>query len=456
MKKSGYEMDMCTGSLWKKILVFSVPLMFSNVLQILFNMADVAVVGKFAGPKSLGAVGSTSILIALTTGIMLGMSSGVNAIAALHIGANEEEKVRKTVHTSILICFFLGVMILIAGLLGSRSVLLLMNTKDELIEGAVLYLKIYLLGSPALALYNYGNAILSAVGDTRRPLMYLCIAGVINVILNLFFVIVLRMDVLGVALASIISQYISAFLVLRCLMRRREAYGLRISQIRLNREIAMRVLHIGVPSAVQYSLFMVANLFVQTAVNSFDHVVVEGNAAALNADNLVYEMMAAFYTACTSFIAQNYGAGQKKRILQTYGITTLYAFSLAAVLGGLLVLFRVSFLSLFTSDSQVIQYGGIRMVIMGLSYSVSAFMDNAVSAARGIGKSVIPTILVISGTLVFRLVWIYTIFAWFHTLESLYLLYIFAWIFTALVENLYLFFQFRKIQFIKNQQIGWQ
>lgn len=441
-----HEMDMTTGSLWKKIFVFSIPLMFSNLLQVFFNMADVAVIGRFVGAIALGAVGSTTIIVTLTTGILLGMASGVNAVTALFVGSRDSERVRETVHTAILICLAAGILLLLSGLFFTRPLLTLMNTKPELIDGAALYLTVYLCGSPALAIYNYGNAILSAIGDTKRPLTYLSIAGVINVILNLIFVLVFHLGVLGVALASIISQYISAFLVLKFLLQCKQDYGLRIREISFDRAIAGQILKISVPSAVQYSLFAVANLCIQTAVNSFDHVIVEGNSAASNADTLVYNMMAAFYTACTSFIAQNLGAGKKKRIWHSYLITTLYSFLVGLILGLCIFILQKPFLSLFTSDPDVMKYARVRISIMGLCYCVSAFMDNATAAARGLGKSIEPTMIVILGSVVFRVIWIYTVFAYFHTLQSLYLVYVSAWILTAICGNLFFIYHYRKLQ----------
>ena len=438
-------MDMCHGPLGKNLLFFSIPLMFSNVLQVLFNLSDVAVVGHFAGSIALGCVGSTTILVTLTTGLLLGMSGGVNAVTARYLGARDHTRVEKAVHSSLILCLIVGFILLLAGFTLTRPVLSLLGTKNELIDGAVLYLTIYLCGSPALAMYNYGNAILSAVGDTKRPLIYLAISGIINIILNLVFVIVFHLDVAGVALASIISQYISAGLILRHLLHCKGEYRLNLKLIRLDRHITVQVLRIGIPSAIQYSLFAIANLFVQSAVNTFDHVVVEGNSAAVNADSIVFDMMSAFYTASTSFIAQNYGAGNKKRILKVYGITTLYSFSLGLVLGVLLVIFRMPFLSLFTTDKDVLYYGSVRLMIMGLSYSISAFMDNATAAARGIGKSIAPTVIVISGSVILRITWIYTIFAYFKTLPSLYLLYACSWFVTALAGNLYFFHSYRKL-----------
>ncbi len=432
-----YEMDLCTGSLWTKILFFSVPLMFTNMLQVVFNMSDVAVVGKFAGSLSLGSVGSTSILVTMFTGMLIGMASGVNALTALYIGAKNDHSLKETVHTSCIICLISGLLILLFGFTFARRILTMMNTKPELIDGAVRYLRIYVFGMPALALFNFGNAVLSAAGDTKRPLYYLSFAGVINVILNLFFVIVCKLDVAGVALASIIAQYISAILVIALLLRSQGNYSLRISELKLSPDKAEKILKISIPSAFQNMLFAIANLFVQAGVNSFDHVVVEGNSAATNSDPIVYDMMAAIYTGCTSFMAQNRGAGKKDRVLKSYGICLFYSTLVGIVLGVSFYLFRTEFLSLFTNDAEVVAAGTTRLSIMALSYAISPLMDCTLAASRGLGKTFVPTILVILGSVVFRLLWIFTIFAYFHTIQSLYLLYAFSWGITGIIELLY-------------------
>lgn len=442
MKKT-YEMDLCTGSLWKKIFVYSVPLMFTNILQVLFNMSDIAVVGKFSGPIALGAVGSTSTLITLFTGLLIGLSSGVNALTALYIGSRSKKDLRETVHTALLLCLAAGILISLLGILFSRSILTAIHTKEELLEDALLYLRIYLLGMPALGLYNFGNAVLSAAGDTKRPLYYLLFSGILNVLLNLLFVILFHLDVLGVALASILSQYLSAVLILRVLLKSDADFALSLQELRIIPDKLVRIFKIGLPSALQYAIFAIANLFVQTGVNSFDHVMVEGNSAAANADPLVYDMMAAFYTACASFLAQNYGAQKKDRIMKSYLICLLYSFFTGLLLGGGLYLLRYPFLAIFTNDTAVINAGIRRISIMALSYCISAFMDNTIAAARGLGKTFIPTILVILGSCAFRILWIYTIFAHFKTIPSLYLLYAFSWAITAVAEILYFLIAYR-------------
>ena len=427
--------DLTTGPLGKQILVFSIPLILSNLLQVLFNMADVAVVGRFAGSVALGAVGSTTILVSLFTGILIGLSGGVNVLVAHHFGAGDRKSLSDTVHSAALVSTAVGILLLAAGCGFAQMILEALHTKPELIGGAVRYFRIYCMGMPALAVYNFGNAVFSAVGNTRRPLCYLSIAGVVNVVLNLLFVIVCKLDVAGVAIASIISQYLSAVLVLAALFRRQESYGLR--DLRLHRTRTRAILAIGIPSGMQSGIFALANLFIQMGVNTFSATMVAGNSAATNADALVYDVMAAFYTACGSFIGQNYGAGKKDRIRRSFSISMGYSFGAGLVLGLLLLLLGRQFLGLFTTDPAVIEAGMHRLTIMSLSYCVSAFMDCTIAASRGLGKSAVPMVIVILGSCVFRILWVYTVFAWFRTIASLYLLYVFSWTITAAAEIAY-------------------
>lgn len=444
-KKTVSVGDLRGGNLAKQIFVFSLPLMASNVLQVLFNMADIAVVGQFAGSLSLAAVGSTSTAVTLFTGILIGIGGGINALIARYYGARNNTELRRTVHSSALICLICGILMMCFGLVGSRPLLELLNTKEELLDKATLYMQIYFCGMPALAVYNFGNAVYSAIGNTKKPLTYLMLSGVLNVVLNLFFVIVCKLDVAGVAIASITSQYLSAILIVAALLRSKEVYSLRLKELRLHRSNCREILSLGIPSGLQNGIFYVANLFIQAGVNTFDTVMVAGNSAAANADGLVYDVMAAFYTACSSFIGLNYGAGDLKRAKKSYLICLAYSFGVGAVLGISLVVFGPAFLSLFTSDAAVIEAGMKRLTIMGLSYCVSAFMDNAIAGCRGLGKSVVPMIIVISGSCVFRIVWVYTVFAYFGTIPSLYLLYIFSWTLTAIFENWYFIRCYRRI-----------
>ncbi len=429
--------DLTQGSLKSQILRFSLPLMLTNILQVLFNMSDIAVVGRFAGSAALGSVGSTTTLVALFTGVLIGVGSGVNVITAQYVGAKSRRDVEETVHTAALICLIVGLVILAFGAIFTRVLLELLNTKDELIDGAALYLRIYFLGMPALAIYNFGNGVLSAVGDTKKPLYFLALAGVINVLLNLFFVIVCKLDVAGVAIASIVSQYISAALIIISLMRSGEMHALRVRLLRITASKAKRLLQLGIPAGLQNAIFQIANLFIQTGVNSFDAVVVEGNSAAANADALVYDVMNAIYVACSSFMGQNYGAHKRDRVMKSYFISLAYSFGAGAILGLSLVFFGRSFLAIFTTEPEVIEAGMSRLTIMGLSYAISAFMDCSIAASRGLGRSLVPTIIVILGSCVFRVIWFYTVFAYFGTITSLYLLYAFSWSITAAAEIAY-------------------
>lgn len=429
--------DLTQGSLWKNIFIFSIPLILSNILQVLFNMSDIAVVGRFAGPLALGSVGSTTILVTMFTGFLIGLSGGINVLTALYLGAGKKQALSHTVHSSLIVSIASGLLLLLFGVCFAHPVLELLKTKEELIDGSVLYLRIYFLGMPALAIYNCGNAIFSAAGDTARPLRYLLIAGILNVIMNLFFVIICHMDVAGVGAASALSQYVSAGLILRDLFRINADYKLHLSKLHLDPSKTVDILKIGIPSGFQNAIFALANLFVQVGVNSFSATMVAGNSAATNADALIYDVMAAIYTACASFMSQNLGAGKRDRVLKSYLISLAYSFGIGMAMGLALVAFGTQFLSLFTADSDVIAAGLKRLTIMGFSYGVSAFMDCTIAASRALGKSFAPMLIVIMGSCVFRVIWVYTVFAYFKTIPSLYLLYVFSWTITAVAEIIY-------------------
>lgn len=442
------EQNLTEGSLGKKIFLFSLPLMLSNLLQVLFNMADIAVVGKFAGSNALGSVGSTSILVTLFTSFLIGVGGGINVLVALHIGAGNKKEAKETITTAYVLCLCMGILLLIVGISSARGILSLMNTKPELIDGAVLYLRIYFLGLPAVGVYNCGNAILSAAGDTKKPLYFLSIAGVVNVALNLLLVIVFHLDVAGVAIASIISQYISAILITYAITHGNNVYTISLRHQTLRslvfKDKLIAILKLGLPSGLQNMVFMFANLFVQVGVNSFSATMVAANSAAANADGPVYEVMAAFYVACSSFMGQNLGAKKKDRVLKSYFVSLSYSFFIGLILGLTILFMGPDFLLLFTSDPAVIELGMYRLKIMSVSYAFSAFMDCTIAASRGLGKTVVPTFIVIMGSCVFRVIWIYTIFAYFKTIPSLYLLYIFSWAITATAEIIYFQAIYRK------------
>lgn len=441
---------MVDGSLWKNMFLFSVPLMLSQLLQVLFNMADVAVVGKFSSAEALGSVGSTTILVSLFTGFLIGMGSAVNVRVAQHLGAQDKPRTRASIRTSFVICLSMGCIIMVLCLASARFILEMLGTKEDLIDGAELYFRIYALGMPALGVFNFGNGVLSAKGDTKRPLAYLMVAGILNVVFNLFFVIICNMAEDGVALASIITQYVSAVLILVHMGKQQDDCSFRLQNLKkgIDKSEQKRILGLGIPAGFQHSIFAIANLFIQGAVNTFDSVMVEGNSAAANADAIIYNVMAAFYTACSTFMGQNLGAAKHDRVLKSYFIGIVYSFLAGAVLGGALFLFGREFLSLFANDEAVIEAGLQRTGIMCFSYAFSAFMDCTIAACRGIGKSFAPTVIVIMGSCVFRVVWIYTVFAHFHTIPSLYLLYIFSWLITSVAEIICFAVNYRKLEAI--------
>ena len=438
------EMDMLNGKLAGKLILFAIPLAFSSILQQLFNSADVAVVGRFAGSNALAAVGSCVALVGIFVNLIVGLAVGPNAALANLIGQNKREKISGMLHTILTFGAVLGIVLMGVGMLTARTVLEASGTPESVMADALLYIRIYFLGIPALALYNFGNAVFSAAGDTGRPLRYLFLSGIVNVILNLFFVIVCKLDVVGVALASALSQCLSAFLIVMALFRSHEDFGLHLAKLRLSKDKAQAILRLGIPSGFQNAIFGIANLFVQLGVNSFSAVMVAGNSAAANADALIYDVMAAFYTACASFMGQNYGSGNKKRVRDSYFVSLAYSFGIGLAMGLLLVVFGKQFLSLFTNDPEVMAAGMKRLTIMGFSYGISAFMDCTIAASRALGKSLAPMVIVILGSCVFRIAWVYTVFAYFQTIPSLYLLYSCSWSLTAIAEILYFGHAYRR------------
>lgn len=436
--------NLLNGNLFKNIFLFSLPLVLTNILQVFFHIADVAIVGRFSGPNALGAVGSTATLVNLFTGFFIGVSSGINVCIAKYIGQGDKKRIGQSVHTSFLLMCIIGILLMGVGQLFARPLLELLGTKSELIDGSTLYLRYFFFAMPGIAIYNYGNAVFSSKGDTKKPLLVLCISGVINVILNLVFVICFNMGVEGVALSTFICQYISAGLLLFMLFKNDSYCALKIECMKINKSRTKEILRLSLPSGFQHSLFAIANLFIQSGVNSLDTVMVEGNSAAINADSLIFDVMAAFYVGCSTFIGQNHGANKKDRVLKTFYICLLYSFVISAVLGGLLMLFGRQFLSVFTTSEAVIDAGMKRIMLMGWAYCFSAFMDTATAASRGLGKTLVPTILVIGGVVIFRIVWVKTVFAYYKTYESLYLLYFFSYIITSIAELIYFAYAYKK------------
>ena len=420
-------MDMCSGSLLPKILLYSLPLMLSGILQLLFNAADIVVVGRFAGNDALAAVGSTSSLINLLVNVFMGLSVGTNVMVARFYGAGQKKELEEMVHTAILTSIVSGVILIFVGLALSRPALLLMDTPENVIDQSVLYIRIYFVGMPAMMLYNFGSAVLRAVGDTRRPLYFLVIAGVINVVLNLFFVISLSMGVAGVALATIISQAVSAILVLLCLMRSESDYRVELNKLRIVKDKMLKMIQIGLPAGMQGALFSVSNVLIQSSVNSFGSIAMAGNTAAQNLEGFVYTAMNALHQTCISFTGQNYGAKQYKRMGKILLICQGCVIVVGVLMGTGVYLAGGTLLKLYSPDPEVIQYGMLRLSYICTTYALCGMMDVMVGSLRGMGYSIMPMLVSLTGACLFRIVWIMTIFKAHHSLEILYVSYPISW-----------------------------
>lgn len=426
-----YEMDMCSGPILGKILIFSLPLMLSGILQLLFNAADVIVVGRYAGSQSLAAVGSTGSLTNLLINIFIGLSVGVNVLVAQYYGAKKDRDVSETIHTAICVSLISGLFLVFLGQFAARPLLTLMGTPDDVINKATIYVKIYFAGMPVIMLYNFGSAILRAVGDTKRPLYFLTVAGIVNVILNLVFVIVFNMDVAGVALATVISQVISAGLVLRCLMKSEGSLKFSVKNMRISVPKLKRIAQVGLPAGIQGAIFSISNVLIQSSVNSFGSIAMAGNTTSQNIEGFIYTAMNAIYQTNLSFTSQNYGGRKYARInrilLTCIGVVVVIGLGLglsAYAAGERLV-------GIYSSDPEVIQYGVRRLAIFGTTYFLCGIMDTMVGSIRGLGCSVLPMCVSLAGVCGLRVVWIYTVFQWSHSLTVLYLSYPASWILTA-------------------------
>ena len=441
MKKS-YEIDMCNGPLLGKILLFSVPLMMSGILQLLFNAADIIVVGRFEGSSALAAVGSTSALINLLINVFVGLSVGVNVLVAKYYGGRREKDMSETVHTAITTSVLSGLFLVVLGLVAAKPLLHLMGTPDDVLSQSVLYMRIYFLGMPVLMLYNFGAAILRAIGDTRRPLYFLFAAGIVNVVLNLFFVIGLGMGVDGVAWATVISEHISALLVLKSLMEAPGALKLSLKNLRIHPKKLKRIIKIGLPAGMQGAIFSISNVLIQSSVNSFGSIAMAGNTASSNIEGFVYTAMNAVYQTNLSFTSQNLGGRKYSRINKIMyiclGVVTVVGLSLGltAVLGGRMLL------GIYSSDPEVLRYGMLRLGIICTTYFLCGIMDCMVGSLRGLGYSIIPMFVSLTGACGFRVLWVFTVFAAYHSLDVLYLSYPVSWAITAAAHMI----TFRKIR----------
>ena len=428
---SKYTMDMCNGPLLKKIILFAIPLMLSGVLQLLFNAADVIVVGRFTGNEALAAVGSTSSLINLLINLFVGVSVGANVLLGKHIGARDEENASKTVHTAVTFALVVGIAMIFVGIFLSRPLLELMGTPEDVINLSVLYMRIYFVGMPAFMFYNFGAALLRAVGDTKRPLYFLTLAGIINVIFNLIFVIVFHMGVAGVALATIISEGISAFLVFLCLKGADGVLHLDHRSLSFHKDVAIQMMKIGLPAGLQGCIFSVSNVLIQSSVNSFGSIAMAGNTASANLEGFVYNAMNSLYQTSLSFTSQNIGAKKYKRVDKILIECLVIVMIVGIVMGGGAYLIGTSLLSIYSSDPQVISYGLLRMSLICVPYFLCGMMDVFVGSLRGMGYSVMPMLVSLTGACLFRIVWIFTIFATNRSLFVLYFSYPVSWALTA-------------------------
>ncbi len=441
-----YEIDMCEGPLLGKILLFALPLMLSGVLQLLFNAADVIVVGRFTGHEALAAVGSTGALINLLINIFIGLSVGTNVLAANYYGARKERQVSETVHTSVLTSLISGCILIVIGLFLAKPLLTLMGTPADVLDQAALYMRIYFLGMPVIMLYNFGSAILRAIGDTRRPLYFLLLAGIINVCLNLLFVIRFGMGVAGVALATVISQAVSAGLIVHALTASEGCFRLDLRKLHIYPARLKQMIRIGLPAGMQGAIFSISNVLIQSSINSFGSVAMAGSTAASNIEGFVYTAMNSLHQTSLSFTSQNYGAGKIGRINRILLLCLASVSVVGIVLGNGAYLFGRQLLSIYSSDPQVISYGLIRLAYVCAPYFTCGAMDVFVGSLRGMGYSVMPMLVSLTGACAFRVLWIFTVFRWSHTLETLFISYVISWVLTASVHAVCYCFAIRRLK----------
>lgn len=426
-------MDMTQGPLMSKVLFFALPIMLSSVLQLVFNAADTIVVGRFAGNEALAAVGSVGSLNSLIVSLFIGLSVGVNVLVARYTGSRDERQVSETVHTAVLLSVIGGIVLSIVGISLARPLLHLMGSPEDVIDLAVLYVRIIFIGMPVQMLYNFCAAVLRAVGDTKRPLYYLSIAGVLNVVLNLVFVILFHMSVAGVALATIISQAVSAVLIVLALMSMDGPTHLNPRALHINGGVFREIVRIGLPAGIQSSVFSLSNVVIQSSVNSFGSIVIAGNSAAMNVGGFIYQAMNTFQQAVTCFASQNLGARKPARIRTTVRVCLVWALLFGVVLGTLSCVFGNELLSMYSTDPAVIEAGLMRVYIVCGPYFLCGVMDVMTGALRGVGYSMLPMIISLMGACALRILWVATIFRLFPTIQCLMLSYPISWALTFLV-----------------------
>ena len=434
MKKNKYEIDMCNGTIMDKLITFAFPLMLSGVLQLMFNAVDIIVVGRFSGSSSLAAVGSTTALINVFTNLFIGISLGANVLAARFFAAGREKEMSETVHTSITFALISGIAMAIVGQICAKGALELMGTPEDVIGLSALYMRIYFLGMPFFMLYNYGAAILRAVGDTKRPLYFLIISGVINAVLNMVLVIVFDLGVAGVAIATVFSQMISCVLVLICLARTDASYRLYISKLGMKQEYLEQIFRVGIPAGIQSTVINFSNALLQSSVNSFGSTAMAGYTAANNVLGFLYMSINSVTQACMSFTSQNYGVGKYKRMDRVLLDCLILSVSVALLLGCGAYIFGTQILQIYTEDAQVVQCGLEILSITTVPYFLCGIMDLFPGALRGMGYSAVPMILSIIGTVGTRILWIFVFFPQYRSLYFLFISYPGSWLATIVMQ----------------------
>ncbi len=440
-----YEIDMCNGTIMDKLISFSLPLMLSGILQLLFNAVDIVVVGRFTGSQALAAVGSTTALINLFINLFIGVSLGANVLAARYYAAGKQKEMSETVHTAMLFALISGCVMVLAGLFFSRGALELMDTPDDVISQAALYMKIYFMGMPFFMLYNYGAAILRAVGDTKRPLLFLVISGAANAALNLLLVIVFSMGVAGVAVATVISQCICCVMVLSCLIRTESSYQLSLKKLRIRPVYLLQIFQVGIPAGIQSTVITFSNVLLQSSVNSFGSTAMAGYTAANNIFGFLYTSINSVSQACMSFTSQNYGAGKKKRMDLVLRDCLILTVVIGLLMGGGAYLLGPELLHIYTSDEAVIACGMEILLYTTVTYFLCGIMDLIPGALRGMGRSAVPMLLSVIGTVGTRIIWIYLIFPAHRSLTVLFISYPVSWLATIIMQAACFFFVRRNV-----------
>lgn len=440
MKKNKYEIDMCNGTIMDKLISFSFPLMLTSILQLMFNAVDIIVVGRFSGSQSLAAVGSTTALINIFTNLFIGISLGANVLAARYYAAGRDKEMSEAVHTAIFLALISGLIMAVVGVGASRFALTLMGTPDDVIDLSVLYMRIYFMGMPFFMLYNYGAAILRAVGDTKRPLFYLIAAGLANVVLDLLLVIVIPLNVAGVAVGTVASQMVSCILVLRCLYRTEGSYQLRFSRLTIKSEHLKMIFQVGVPAGIQSTVINFSNALLQSSVNSFGSTAMAGYTAANNIIGFLYSAVNAVTQACMSFTSQNYSVGKPKRVDRVLVNCIILTVSVSAAMGIGAYAFGGQLLKIYTSEADVIRCGLEVLSITTVPYFLCGIMDLFPGAMRGMGHSGVPMILSVIGTVGTRIVWVYLLFPHHRSLYFLFISYPASWILTIIMQAVCFYF----------------